>query len=166
MTLSDLKIKMNLILSTVFEKTEIESFFYLLLDYKLKLSKMDFLLNPNAEVGALDEAFFNAAILKLKKEEPIQYILSETEFYGLQFKVNENTLIPRPETEELVDWIIQDQLIINKEKITILDIGTGSGCIPISLAKNLSKANVTTVDVSEEAIKVAKENAKQNNVDC
>ena len=164
MTLSDLKIKMNSLLSVVFEKTEIESFFYLLLDHKLKLNKMDFLLNPNAEVGTLDEAFFDAAILKLKKEEPIQYIIGETEFYGLKFKVNENTLIPRPETEELVDWIIHDQLIINNEKLTILDVGTGSGCIPISLAKNLSKANVTSVDVSEKAINVAKENANQNDV--
>jgi len=164
MVLSDLKIKMNSLLLTVFEKTEVESFFYLLIDFRLGLSKMDFLLNPNIEISSLNISFFESAIQKLKKEVPIQYILGETEFYGLQFKVNENTLIPRPETEELVDWIIHDQLIINNDQLTILDIGTGSGCIPISLAKNLSKANVTTVDVSKGAIIVAKENAKQNDV--
>jgi len=164
MVLSELKIKMNSILTTVFVKTEVESFFYLLIDSRLNLSKMDFLLNPNVEVNSEDLRFLESAIQKLKTEQPIQYILGETEFYGLLFKVNENTLIPRPETEELVDWIIQDQIIDNNKQLTILDIGTGSGCIPVSLAKNLTKAKVTSVDVSEEAIQVAQENAVSNNV--
>jgi len=164
MVLSELKIKMNLILTAVFVKTEVESFFYLLIDSRLNLSKMDFLLNPNVEVNSEDLRFLESAIQKLKTEQPIQYILGETEFYGLLFKVNENTLIPRPETEELVDWIIQDQIIDNNKQLTILDIGTGSGCIPVSLAKNLTKAKVTSVDVSEEAIQVAQENAVSNNV--
>jgi len=164
MVLSELKIKMNSALTTVFEKTEIESFFYLLIDFQLNLSKMGFLLNPNFEVGSGDLVFFESAIQKLKSEQPIQYILGKTEFYGLEFKVNKNTLIPRSETEELVDWIIQGQIIDNNEQLTILDIGTGSGCIPISLAKNLTKAKVTSVDVSEEAIQVAQENAISNNV--
>jgi len=125
---------------------------------------MDFLLNPNIEVSAEDVVFFDSAIQKLKSEQPIQYILGETEFYGLQFKVNENTLIPRPETEELVDWIIKDQLLIKNDQLTILDIGTGSGCIPISLVKNLSKAKVTSVDISSPAIAVANENADANSV--
>ena len=164
MVLSDLKIKMNSILASVFEKTEVESFFYLLIDFRLKLNKMDFLLNPNVVISIEDATFFESAIQKLKLEEPIQYILGETEFYGLLFKVTKNTLIPRPETEELVDWIIKDQLTINKEQLTILDIGTGSGCIPISLAKNITGAKVTTVDVSRGAIKIAQENAVANNV--
>jgi len=164
MVLADLKVKMTALLTTVFEKTEIESFFYLLIDFKLNLNKMDFLLNPNIMVSARDKKFFELAIQKLETEQPIQYILGETEFYGLQFKVNENTLIPRSETEELVDWIIQDQLIIKNKQLTILDIGTGSGCIPISLAKNLIGSNVTTVDVSEAAIEVAQGNAEANKV--
>ncbi|NQY29413.1 MAG: peptide chain release factor N(5)-glutamine methyltransferase [Flavobacteriaceae bacterium] len=167
MVLSDLKIKMNSLLTTVFDKTEVESFFYLLIDFRLNLNKMDFLLNPNVAISAEDVAFFESAIQKLKSEEPIQYILGETEFYGLQFKVNENTLIPRPETEELVDWIIKDYGHYEEEgrsNLSVLDIGTGSGCIPISLAKNLSGAKVTTVDVSAAAIRVAQQNAFLNEV--
>ena len=167
MVLSDLKIKMNSLLTTVFDKTEVESFFYLLIDFRLNLNKMDFLLNPNVSISVEDVAFFESAIQKLKSEEPIQYILGETEFYGLQFKVNENTLIPRPETEELVDWIIKDYGHYEEEgrsNLSVLDIGTGSGCIPISLAKNLSGAKVTTVDVSAAAIRVAQQNAFLNEV--
>jgi release factor glutamine methyltransferase len=168
MTLADLKIEMYSVLASVFEKTEIEAFFYLLIDSRLNLSKINFLLNTNVELSSLDIEFFNSAIQKLKKEQPIQYILGETEFYGLEFKVTESTLIPRPETEELVGWIIQDQLMDNNNnnnQLRILDIGTGSGCIPISLAKNLISAKVATVDVSEEAIRVAQQNAKQNEVE-
>jgi len=165
MTLSDLKIKMQSVLAIVYGQTEIDSFLYILIDYKLRLSKMDFILNPNTVVSDKDVLFFESAIQKLKEEQPIQYILGETEFYGLPFKVTENTLIPRPETEELVDWILKDQALVDNDDLRILDIGTGSGCIPISLAKNLSKVKVTTVDVSEEAVKVAKVNAKQNKVD-
>jgi len=168
MVLADLKIKMNSLLATVFEKTEVESFFYLLIDFRLNLSKMDFLLAPGVEVGAEDALFFESAIQKLRLEQPIQYILGETEFYSLKFKVTEDTLIPRPETEELVDWIVKDYSHYKKEEgqsnLSILDIGTGSGCIPISLAKNLSKAKVTSVDVSVVAIAIAKENADANNV--
>jgi len=164
MVLVDLKLKMNSVLTSIFEKIEVESFFYLLIDFRLNLNKMDFLLNPNIVVVPEDIVFFEMAIQELKKEQPIQYILGETEFYGLQFKVTKNTLIPRPETEELVDWIIKDQLLINNNELTILDIGTGSGCIPISLVKNLTGAKVTSVDVSEAAIKIAQENAEANKV--
>ena len=93
--------------------------------------------------------------------EPIQYILGETEFYGLPFKVTPATLIPRPETEELVDWIIAN---CNKNPKTLLDIGTGSGCIAIALAKNLPAVKVSAMDISEEALKVASENAIYNKV--
>jgi release factor glutamine methyltransferase len=119
-------------------------------------------LNPDVTITAKDDTFFKTAIRELKNEKPIQYIIGSTEFYGLNFKVTEATLIPRPETEELVDWILKEHS--DKNKISILDIGTGSGCIPISLTKNLSNATVTTLDVSEEAISVAKENAKTHSV--
>jgi len=167
MTLSDLKKELLSELTSINEKSEIDSFFYLLIEYKIKFNKMDFLLNPNQSISADDIVFLKEAIQKLKLEQPIQYIIGETEFYGLAFSVTENTLIPRPETEELVDWVFKDYSHYEEEgrnNLSILDIGTGSGCIPISLAKNLSKANVTTVDISVEAIKVAKENAKQNDV--
>ena len=111
------------------------------------------------------DAIFDALQL-LKKEQPIQYILGTTEFYGLPFKVNTHVLIPRPETEELVAWVLKHA--INKQGATnnyrILDIGTGSGCIAISLAKNLPKSKVYALDVSKEALKIAIQNAELNNV--
>jgi release factor glutamine methyltransferase len=106
---------------------------------------------------------FLKAITRLKNYEPIQYIIGDTEFYGLVFKVNPSVLIPRPETEELVDWIIKD--CEDDKKINILDIGTGSGCIAISLAKNLPNAKVFALDVSNEALKTANQNAINNGVE-
>jgi release factor glutamine methyltransferase len=100
----------------------------------------------------------------LKIEKPIQYILGETEFFGLRFEVNENTLIPRPETEELVELIIKEEGKGKREegKVKILDIGTGSGCIAISIAKNIPTAEVFAIDVSEKALAVAKKNSEIN----
>ena len=103
---------------------------------------------------------------ELKKEIPIQYLLGKTHFYGLEFEVNENVLIPRPETEELVEWIINENLKADRtKKIKILDIGTGSGCIAISLAKNIPNAEVYAIDVSKKAIETAKRNALYNKVE-
>src|SRR5690606_21054702 len=99
---------------------------------------------------------FKNALSRLQKEEPIQYILGKTEFHGLPFEVNPSVLIPRPETAELIDWIIKTYL---SSHATILDIGTGSGCIGISLGKNLPKTSVFAMDISEKAIKTAKKNA-------
>jgi release factor glutamine methyltransferase len=98
---------------------------------------------------------------RLQHFEPIQYILGETEFYGLPFKVTPATLIPRPETEELVDWILAHY---NKNHKTLLDIGTGSGCIAITLAKNLPSLEISAMDISEETLKIASENAKDHKV--
>lgn len=100
---------------------------------------------------------------QLNEHKPIQYIIGHTEFYGLNFEVNENVLIPRPETEELVDWVIKDHK--DSKSLKILDIGTGSGCIPISLKFNLPSADVHTIDISTDAIAVAKKNANKNKVD-
>jgi release factor glutamine methyltransferase len=163
MTLLDLKKNMFQCLSI--DKTEIESFFYILIEHRLHSSKVDFLMNPNVIISQVDKDFFSAVLLRLKNEEPIQYILNQTFFYSLLFEVDENTLIPRPETEELVEWIIKDQVLLKKKDLRILDIGTGSGCIPIALSKNISNSVVTTVDVSEKAIQVAKRNAKTNKVE-
>ena len=102
---------------------------------------------------------------QLKKEIPIQYLLGTTHFYGLEFEVNPNVLIPRPETEELVEWIVQQSTINHQPTIIkILDIGTGSGCIAISLAKNLPNAGVFALDVSEQALATAQRNAESNQV--
>lgn len=98
----------------------------------------------------------------MKNENPIQQILGKADFYGLKFYVNEHVLIPRPETEELVDLIIKENKDFNP---AILDIGTGSGCIPISLRKNIPNAMVSSIDVSEKALEVAKKNAEWNQVE-
>lgn len=110
-----------------------------------------------------EQEAFNNYINQLKKGIPIQYVLGEADFYQLKFKVNEHVLIPRPETEELVYLILQDAKI-NQPK-SIIDIGTGSGCIPITLKKHLPNTAINAIDVSETAIAVAKENALKNKVE-
>lgn len=109
-----------------------------------------------------EKAVFEDKTQKLLLQIPIQYVLEEADFYGLKFKVNSSVLIPRPETEELVHLIVKKY---KNQAINILDIGTGSGCIPISLQKNLPLAKNSAIDISEEALEVAKENAKINRVE-
>ncbi|MBF4467230.1 peptide chain release factor N(5)-glutamine methyltransferase [Flavobacterium sp. LC2016-12] len=153
-------------LSPFYDAYEAESFFYLILEDKHKLRQIDLALNHELNFSESDFVVWNSLLGQLKKEVPIQYLLGKTSFYGLDFEVNENVLIPRPETEELVEWIINENSITDKtKKIRILDIGTGSGCIAISLAKNLPNAEVFGIDVSKKAIETAKRNAINNNVD-
>lgn len=153
-------------LSPFYDAYEAESFFYLILEEKHQLRQIDLALNHQLEFDDNDFVIWDELLQQLKKEVPIQYLLGKTNFYGLDFEVNENVLIPRPETEELVEWIINENASPEKsKKIKILDIGTGSGCIAISLAKNLPNAEVVAVDVSKKAIETAKRNAIRNNVD-
>ncbi|MCF6180993.1 peptide chain release factor N(5)-glutamine methyltransferase [Lutibacter sp.] len=149
-------------LKAIYPDTEIQSFFNLLMNFKLNLLRTDIALNPSLKISEEAINYFHSAIGKLKKETPIQYIIGTTEFYGLTFKVNPSVLIPRPETEELIEWIISSTP--TNKQLTILDVGTGSGCIAISLAKNLPKAKVYAIDVSSEALKTAKQNAEINNI--
>jgi release factor glutamine methyltransferase len=153
-------------LSPFYDAYEAESFFYLILEDKHQLRQIDLALNHELNFSESDFVVWNSLLSQLKKEVPIQYLLGKTSFYGLYFEVNENVLIPRPETEELVEWIINENSITDKtKKLRILDIGTGSGCIAISLAKNLPNAEVFGIDVSKKAIETAKRNAINNNVD-
>lgn len=153
-------------LAPYYDAYEAESFFYLILEDKHKLRQIDLALNHELFFNASDFSFWSSILEELKKEVPIQYLLGKTSFYGLDFEVNENVLIPRPETEELVEWIINENAKTDKtKKIKILDIGTGSGCIAISLAKNLPHAEVYGIDISKKAIETAKRNAVNNNVD-
>jgi len=149
-------------LSILFPETEIQSFFTILIEFKLHLSRIQLALEHNFELDNDDFEFLQNALLKLKNQIPIQYIVGETAFYGLMFKVDKNVLIPRPETEELVELILQNHK--NSNSLKILDVGTGSGCIAISLAKNLPNAEVSAIDISAEAINVAKNNAEFNQV--
>jgi len=154
------------VLTEIHGKDEVESFFFILIEYLHNLKRIDLALNPNFEISEADFQKWEVIISELKTEKPIQYITGEAWFYGLQFEVNEDTLIPRPETEELVEWIISSQQF-NKStgQLKILEIGTGSGCIPISLKKNIPNAEVFAIDISEKALEVAKKNAAENSVE-
>lgn len=158
-------------LDNLFGNEEVNSFFNILIEHYLDLKRIHLVLEPEYVITKEEEQPLFEALAQLKLQKPIQYILGETEFYGLPFKVNEHTLIPRPETEELVDWIINnhsersEESQLEESQLKILDIGTGTGCIAISLAKHLKKAKVSALDVSEDALKIAKQNAKLNEVD-
>lgn len=161
MLLSLLKIQFIDRLKDEYPVTEIESFFNILVDQFLGMSRLEVALAPEFNLNDEQLNVFESALERLERHEPIQYITGGTEFFELKFLVNKHVLIPRPETEELVDWIIQDHNDV--EKLKILDIGTGSGCIAISLAKKLN-AEVSAFDISEEALKTARKNAKINKV--
>lgn len=125
----------------------------------LGVSQMAFYLQDNITLTAEQEAQLDNAIERLKKQEPIQYILGHCDFCNLRFKVTPDTLIPRPETSELVEWIAEEQKGI---KVNILDIGTGSGCIAISLSCKLPRCNIAAWDISSGALAVAEENNRSN----
>ena len=152
-------------LTPIFDEGEAESFFYLILENKHELKRIDLALQPDLTFSADQIKVWNVILEQLKQEIPIQYLLGKTSFYGLDFEVNPAVLIPRPETEELVDWIIKcNGAAQTSKKIKILDIGTGSGCIAISLAKNIPDAQVFAIDVSAEALATAQKNAEINEV--
>lgn len=121
-------------------------------------------LRPNITITKDEEQPLFEALSSLKLNKPIQHIIGTAHFMDLDFDVNEHVLIPRPETEELVRWILED-FENNEESLRILDMGTGSGCIPISLGKNLKNANIHALDISLEALKVAKKNAELHQVE-
>ena len=163
MILKSLRTYFNNALLGYYPDTEITSFFNLLTEQILRLKPFEVPLNLYQKVSGKKYDKYQEAIERLQQYVPIQYILGETEFYGLTFEVNESVLIPRPETEELVDWIVKENG--SNETISILDIGTGSGCISVSLAKHLVNAKVHALDVSASALKVAQSNAKLNDVE-
>ena len=138
---------------------EASRFFDLLLEALEAKKRIDLVLHPELETVQVDR--WQAALSDLLQFKPIQYIIGSTYFFDLRFEVSPATLIPRPETEELVDWILKDCL---NQSISILDIGTGSGCIAIALAKNLPHAHVTAIDIAPDALEVAQRNAIQNKV--
>lgn len=150
---------------TVTDREEAQLWFFMCLEYLMNLSKMDFLTK---EFKLTEEQLlqWNQVLNQLIKHQPIQYIFGKAHFYGYDFKVNNHTLIPRRETEELVEWILET-MAENKysKEISMLDIGTGSGCIPITLFLNRLGIRATAMDISAEALKVAKENAKRFNAE-
>jgi release factor glutamine methyltransferase len=149
-------------LAEIYSAEEIESLIFLIFEKLKGYSRTQFLL-AKEEILTPEERFTIAQIiLRLKNYEPIQYILGETEFFGLPFYTVPGVLIPRSETEELVQWIIQENQLENP---TILDIGTGTGCIAISLRKNAPNSIVLACDISPVCIETARRNASRNNAD-
>ena len=151
-------------LYTLYPPEEIHSITRLILSHVCGLSYNQQILCKDKQIPEKEKEEIHAITDRLKKMEPLQYIFGETEFYSLPIKVNPSVLIPRPETEELVDMIIKSSTPPHRKQ-NILDIGTGSGCIPITLAKHIPDAAVTAIDISEAALQTAKENAVLNNVD-
>ncbi len=147
-------------LEGMYTKVEINHFFFRLTTSFFNIKRIDLAVQPELTVANATPLYEGLEALKVQK--PIQYITGDSEFYGLTFKVSPDTLIPRPETEELVSWVLDD--VPKDSTLKILDIGTGSGCIPITLAKHLPEASVFTLDVSAKALKVAKGNAELNDV--
>ena len=166
----------NETLKTIYPITEIDSFFFLLLEEYLGFRRVDIVLKSDFKITQETLNLLQSATKQLEQEVPLQYIIGKTEFYGLPFVVNKHVLIPRPETEELVAWVVSEssrfktfntstKQTTETKQLKILDIGTGSGCIPISLKKQLPFAKISAIDISKEALSVAKKNAVLNNVD-
>jgi len=159
-------------LQGLYDEAEIETFIAFCFEDFLNIKRFDIPLKANETISESELLKFNFAVKGLKKQKPIQHLLGKADFYKLKFIVNEHVLIPRPETEELVQLIIKDFNLNNNSPLlgrgaggeVFLDIGTGSGCIAITLKKNIPQAIVKAIDVSEEALTVAKQNAELNNV--
>lgn len=160
MTIKDIHQHILSSLNNFYPEMEVKNFSYLILNSILNYSRYQVHENFELSVDESQYAKIKNIVEELKIYKPIQYIIKKTEFYNCILNVSEDVLIPRPETEELVDWIIKDR---PKNGSQILDIGTGSGCIAIALAKNLPHLRVWAMDISKKAIKIASENALENN---
>jgi len=176
MTIKQYREHFNESLKLLYPTSEIDSFFFLILEEYMGLKRIDIVLKSDFLIDKKSLNLLQIATKQLEQEIPIQYIIGKTEFFGLPFHVNKEVLIPRPETEELVEQVLKKVSLIKtcnssknetiKEKqLKVLDIGTGSGCIAISLKKQLPSSEVSALDVSNKALRVAKKNAFLNNVD-
>jgi len=163
--LKDIQTLFHQELDAIYNQNEVDSFFFMMTESFYNVNRLQLTMTPDVTID-------NTEVIKetlrcLKNEVPIQYVLGETEFFGLPFKVNKHVLIPRPETEELVEWVVKKAKTTKADNHTlnILDIGTGSGCIAVALAKNLPNTKVYALDVSNKALDVAMENARLNGVE-
>lgn len=143
-------------LQDIYPAEEVQALTYLLLEKKHHMSKLDICIGKDKTFSTEEQKEWIDIVERLHNEEPVQYILNEAEFHGLCFKVTPATLIPRPETAELVDWIIADNS--HKTPLSILDIGSGSGCIAISLSIALPGTQIESWDISQSALDIAKYN--------
>lgn len=179
MLLKEIKNIFHKELDVLYPQEEVDSFFYLLIEHYLGLERFVLALQPNFIVSKQEEQPLFEALSELRLQTPVQYIMGKAHFMDLELTVNKHVLIPRPETEELVRWILTDchaerppervrragsRSIGGNQSTTILDIGTGSGCIALALAKNYPEVQVYALDVSAKALEVAQRNAEQNEV--
>ena len=158
MTLQELKNLFKKELEKIYTLSESLELFYIFSEKFLELNRLDLQKIPQKEIPSEKVKLFSSVIAELKIGKPYQQILGEAFFYGNRFFIDENVLIPRPETEELVDLIIK-KLCHNSTSLKILDIGTGSGCIPITLTKYLPNSQITSIDISPKALNIARKNA-------
>lgn len=172
MTVLEFKNVFNKNLESQIDKNELNELFFWLIDHYCKIDKIRYIVNENYQLNNQEENDLRKAIKLLKKETPVQYIIGTAEFKGMNFNVNSNVLIPRPETEELVTFILDkvskldSHYAIKKDNtIKILDIGTGSGCISIALKKSLPLAEISALEKSDKALRIAEKNTHLNKVD-
>jgi release factor glutamine methyltransferase len=159
---SDLQKSFRSALSACYPDDEINNILGLVAEHVLNYSKIDTFLRTGEAISSEKVERFRQVEARLQQWEPVQYVLGHTEFYGLTFRVDPRVLIPRPETEELVDWIVKSEAGRPSE---VLDLGTGSGCIAVALAVHLPLARVTASDISPAALEVARMNAALNKAD-
>ncbi|NOY51193.1 MAG: peptide chain release factor N(5)-glutamine methyltransferase [Chlorobi bacterium] len=160
--LSDLKRSYISELASIYGESESKQQLNMLIDYFFGLSRSEQAVRYDFRLSESEMLRMHEAVKDLKRNKPIQYIIGEAEFLDMRIKVNDNVLIPRPETEELIELIAKGEIGPN---LNILDIGTGSGCIALALAKNLDNARVSALDISKNALKLADENARINKLE-
>jgi release factor glutamine methyltransferase len=165
MTLNEARTVLTKELKNVYESDELRNIIELVIEYITNMSRAEQVKNKVPYLTCTQLEDLDAITERLKKNEPVQYVLGEAWFAGMKFKVNKNVLIPRPETEELVDWIVKESQKSKVKSQNIIDIGTGSGCIPITLKHQLPEANVSAIDVCSEALFNATENAIKLNTE-
>jgi release factor glutamine methyltransferase len=165
MTLNEARTVLTKELKNVYETDELRNIIELVIEHITNMSRAEQVKNKVPYFTCTQLEDIDAITERLKKNEPVQYVLGEAWFAGMKFKVNKNVLIPRPETEELVDWVVREAVSYELRATSILDIGTGSGCIPITLKKKLPQAAVSAIDVCSETLFTATENAIELNAE-
>jgi release factor glutamine methyltransferase len=165
MTLNEARTVLTKELKNVYENGELRNIIELVIELITNMPRAEQVKNKVAYLTCTQLENLDAITERLKKNEPVQYVLGEAWFAGMKFKVNKNVLIPRPETEELVDWIVKEAVSNELRAASILDVGTGSGCIPITLKKKLPQATISAIDVCSEALFSATENAIELNAE-
>lgn len=163
MLLREIKNIFHVELDSLYGKEEVSSFFYLLIEHYCDLERFVLAVRPNLIIEKDEETSIFQALSQLKLGKPVQHIIGTAHFMELDFKVNNEVLIPRPETEALVRWILDD-VKATEGPVSLLDMGTGSGCISIALIKNMPNAMVKALDISRKALEIAKENANKHQV--